>query len=189
MRPRGGGAASGFDDGDSPRDATNQNHDDNEIGEIWTKSKPVSAFTISLPSISLLSIESDDDVAKANGATRELRCRAPLEESWAWLWFPSRPGLSDRGVVHEASASESDEDNERVDAAEEQTDDDENAFFDTHDFLSSSSFRSNGSDLRISLVSSEDEEIHTVESEDEIDPSIKSVGAKLPSSEEMKEIA
>ncbi|GAB2290853.1 Oxysterol-binding protein- protein 1C [Dionaea muscipula] len=80
----------------------------------------------------------------------------------------------------EASASESDEDNERVDAAEEETDDDENAFFDTHDFLSSSSFRSNGSDLRISSVSSEDEEIHTVESEDEIDPSIKSVGANFP---------
>ncbi|GAB2283811.1 hypothetical protein Dimus_018298 [Dionaea muscipula] len=165
MRHRGVGAASGFDDGDSPRDATNQNHDDNEIGEIWTKSKP------------------------ANGTTRELRRRAPIEESWARLWFPSRPGLSGRGVVHEASASESDEDNERVDAAEEETDDDENAFFDTHDFLSSSSFRSNGSDLRISLISSEDEEIHTVESEDEIDPSIKSFGAKLPSSEETKEIA
>ncbi|GAB2275718.1 Oxysterol-binding protein- protein 1C, partial [Dionaea muscipula] len=156
MRHRGGGAASGFDDGDSPRDAINQNHEDNEIGEIWTKSKPV------------------------NGATRELRRRAPLEESWARLWFPSRPGLSGRGDVHEASASESDEDNERVDAVEEETDDDENAFFDTHDFLSLSSFRNNGSDLRISLVSSEDEEIHTIESEDEIDPSIKSVGANFP---------
>ncbi|GAB2294969.1 hypothetical protein Dimus_029159 [Dionaea muscipula] len=62
MRHRGGGATSGFDDGDNPRDATNQIHDDNEIGKIWTKSKPASLLLTAV-----LSIESDDDVAKANG--------------------------------------------------------------------------------------------------------------------------
>ncbi|KAI9200745.1 hypothetical protein LWI28_012680 [Acer negundo] len=44
----------------------------------------------------------------------------------------------------EGTATESDDDNERVDAAEEETDEDENTFFDTRDFLSSSSFKSNG---------------------------------------------
>ena len=38
----------------------------------------------------------------------------------------------------EASASESEDDNERNDAVEEETDEDDTAFFDTRDFLSSS---------------------------------------------------
>lgn len=76
----------------------------------------------------------------------------------------------------EASASESDDDNERVDAAEEETDDEENTFFDTRDFLSSSSFKSNASDYRISSFSSDDDGLYVVESEDDIDPSIRSVG-------------
>ncbi|GAB2271554.1 Oxysterol-binding protein- protein 1C [Dionaea muscipula] len=80
----------------------------------------------------------------------------------------------------EESVSDSDDDNDRVDAAEDETDDDENAFLDTRDFLSSSSFASNGSDMRVSSVSSGDEELHTIESEDEIDPSIKSVGGNFP---------
>ncbi|GMH21828.1 hypothetical protein Nepgr_023671 [Nepenthes gracilis] len=80
----------------------------------------------------------------------------------------------------ETSASESDDDNERVDAAEEETDDDANTFFDTQDFLSSNSFKRNGSDLRISSVSSEDEELYIVKSNDIIDPSIGSVGANFP---------
>lgn len=83
-------------------------------------------------------------------------------------------------VSSEGSASETDDDNERVDAAEEETDDEENTFFDTRDFLSSSSFKSNGSDFRISSFSSDDEGIYAVESEDDVDPSIKPVGINYP---------
>ncbi|CAL5348329.1 unnamed protein product [Camellia sinensis] len=77
----------------------------------------------------------------------------------------------------EGSPSESEDDNERV--AEEETDDDDNAFFDTRDVLSSSSFKSSGSDLRTSSFSS-DEELNAFESEDDVDPSIKSVGKNFP---------
>ncbi|XP_023549813.1 oxysterol-binding protein-related protein 1C-like [Cucurbita pepo subsp. pepo] len=80
----------------------------------------------------------------------------------------------------DVSATESDDDNERVDAAEEETDEDENTFFDTRDFLSSSSFKSNGSDYRISSFSSDDEGLCTVDSEEEVDPSIRSVGTNYP---------
>ncbi|KAJ8445131.1 hypothetical protein Cgig2_029503 [Carnegiea gigantea] len=80
----------------------------------------------------------------------------------------------------EASPSDSDDDNFRVDAAEEDTDDDENAFFDTRDFLSSSSFKSNRSELRISSFSSDDDDHHTAESDEHIDPSVRSVEANFP---------
>ncbi|XP_065881883.1 oxysterol-binding protein-related protein 1C-like isoform X1 [Euphorbia lathyris] len=79
-----------------------------------------------------------------------------------------------------ASASESDDDNERVDAAEEETDDEENTFFDTRDFLSSGSFKSSGSDFRTSSFSSDDEGNVPLESEEDTDPSIKSVGKDYP---------
>ncbi|KAH7833516.1 hypothetical protein Vadar_007082 [Vaccinium darrowii] len=79
----------------------------------------------------------------------------------------------------EGTVSDSEDDHERGDAAEEETDDDENAFFDTRDFLSSSSFKSSGSDLRTSSVSS-DEDLFSFESEDDVDPSIKSVGKNFP---------
>ncbi|XP_027369058.1 oxysterol-binding protein-related protein 1C-like [Abrus precatorius] len=79
-----------------------------------------------------------------------------------------------------ASASESEDDNERNDAAEEETDDDEAAFFDTRDFLSSSSsFKSNGSDFRVSSFSSDDG-LYAVDSEEDVDPSIRSVGTNYP---------
>jgi len=80
----------------------------------------------------------------------------------------------------EATPSDSDDDNFRVDAVEEDTDDDENAFFDTRDFLSSSSFKSNRSDLRISSFSSDDDDHHATESKGDIDPSIRSVGGNFP---------
>lgn len=80
----------------------------------------------------------------------------------------------------EGSGSESEDDNERVDAAEEETDDDDNTFFDTRDFLSSSSFKSTGSDFRISSFSSDDDDFYAVESEDGTDPSIISVGKNYP---------
>ncbi|GKV51539.1 hypothetical protein SLEP1_g58183 [Rubroshorea leprosula] len=78
------------------------------------------------------------------------------------------------------SLTESEDDNERVDAAEEETDEEDNAFFDTRDFLSSSSFKSNGSDRRMSSFSSDDGGLNAAESEDDIDPSIRSVGANYP---------
>lgn len=74
----------------------------------------------------------------------------------------------------EGSASNSDE-HDRYDAAE--TDEDDNAFFDTRDFLSSSSFRSNGSDHRRSPLDSDDEE--SVDSVD-IDPLIRHIGSNHP---------
>ncbi|XP_057974155.1 oxysterol-binding protein-related protein 1C-like isoform X2 [Malania oleifera] len=83
-----------------------------------------------------------------------------------------------RHEKYSGSVSESDDDNERVDGAEEETDDDDNTFFDTRDFLSSSSFKSSGSDFRISSFSSNDEE--SLEFEDGIDPSIRSVGTSYP---------
>ncbi|KAJ6335624.1 hypothetical protein OIU76_007186 [Salix suchowensis] len=79
-----------------------------------------------------------------------------------------------------ASVTESDDDNERVDAAEEETDDEENTFFDTRDFLSSGSFKSNDSDFRASSFSSGDEGFFSIESENGIDPSIRSVGSMYP---------
>ncbi|KAG6707338.1 hypothetical protein I3842_06G025800 [Carya illinoinensis] len=79
----------------------------------------------------------------------------------------------------EGSPSESEDDNERVAAAEEETDDEENTFFDTRDFLSSSSFKSIGSDLRVSSFSSDDGGI-AIEPEDDVDPSIRSVGTNYP---------
>ncbi|KAL3641317.1 Oxysterol-binding protein-related protein 1C [Castilleja foliolosa] len=70
------------------------------------------------------------------------------------------------------SASESEDENERVD-----TDEEDNAFFDTRDFLSSSSFRSSGSDFR---ASSDDNEHYTFEDEEGLDPAIKSAGMNYP---------
>ncbi|XVE95415.1 hypothetical protein REPUB_Repub02eG0095100 [Reevesia pubescens] len=80
----------------------------------------------------------------------------------------------------EGSVTDSDDDNERVDAAEEETDEDDHTFFDTRDFLSSSSFKSNGSDFRTSSFSSDNEGLNAVDSEDDIDPCIKSVGSNFP---------
>ncbi|KAI4375121.1 hypothetical protein MLD38_013030 [Melastoma candidum] len=81
-------------------------------------------------------------------------------------------------MCSEATASETDDDNERVDVAEEETDDEDNTFFDTRDFLSSSSFKSTGSDHHRSS-SSDDDGILDV-SEDDFDPSVKSVGFSFP---------
>ncbi|KAK8643130.1 hypothetical protein V6N13_012441 [Hibiscus sabdariffa] len=78
------------------------------------------------------------------------------------------------------SVTDSDDDNERVDAAEEETDEDDHTFFDTRDFLSSSSFKSNGSDFRTSSFSSDDDGTNAADSEDDTDPYIKSVGSNFP---------
>ncbi|KAK5832624.1 oxysterol-binding protein-related protein 1C-like isoform X1 [Gossypium arboreum] len=88
----------------------------------------------------------------------------------------------------EGSSTDSDDDNERVDAAEEETDEDDHTFFDTRDILSSSSFRSNGSDLRTSSFSSDDKGTIVDDSEDNIDPYIKSVGSNFPSIKRRKKL-
>ncbi|KAG8062264.1 hypothetical protein GUJ93_ZPchr0003g18335 [Zizania palustris] len=77
----------------------------------------------------------------------------------------------------EGSASESDDYNEPQDPAEEDTDDDEKIYFDTRDFLSSSSFKSSGSDFQRSEAGSDDEDDYPM---DGIDPSMKSVGIDYP---------
>ncbi|CAN0892467.1 Oxysterol-binding protein-related protein 1C [Linum grandiflorum] len=88
--------------------------------------------------------------------------------------------MATRDKFSDASGFESEDDNERVDAAEEETDDEDNNFFDTRDFLSSGSFKSNGSDFRTSSFSSDDEGLHPHELEDDIDPSIRSAGLDYP---------
>ncbi|XP_077225072.1 oxysterol-binding protein-related protein 1C-like [Tasmannia lanceolata] len=80
----------------------------------------------------------------------------------------------------EGSATESDDDNERNDAAEEETDEEDNTFFDTKEFLSSSSFKSTGSDFRKSSFDTEDEEDYSIGSENGSDASIKYVGFNHP---------
>lgn len=78
------------------------------------------------------------------------------------------------------SLSGSDGDNERNEAAEEETEDEDNAFFDTRDYLSSSSFRSSGSDFRLSSLDSDEEELYTNGSDNSVDALIKDVGTKYP---------
>lgn len=79
--------------------------------------------------------------------------------------------------LSEGSGSESDDCNEPQDPAEEETDDEENIYFDTTDFLSSSSFKSSGSDFQRSEAGSDDEDDYPM---DGIDPSMKSVGINYP---------
>jgi oxysterol-binding protein 1 len=76
----------------------------------------------------------------------------------------------------EGSATESDDDNERRDPADEELSDDENTFFDTRDFLSSSSFKSSVSDFRRISFYSDDEEHYAIYSRSDIDSSMRSVG-------------
>uniref|UniRef100_A0A0E0KI01 PH domain-containing protein n=1 Tax=Oryza punctata TaxID=4537 RepID=A0A0E0KI01_ORYPU len=77
----------------------------------------------------------------------------------------------------QGSASESDDYNEPQDPAEDETDDDENIYFDTRDFLSSSSFKSSGSDFQRSEAGSDDDDDYPM---DGIDTSMKSVGISYP---------
>ncbi|CAI9755922.1 unnamed protein product [Fraxinus pennsylvanica] len=79
-----------------------------------------------------------------------------------------------------ASTSESEDDNERVDAPEEDTDEEDNTFFDTRDFLSSSSFKSTGSDLRTSSFSSDDDDLYAFEVDDCNERAIVSAGTNFP---------
>ncbi|XP_042467865.1 oxysterol-binding protein-related protein 1C-like isoform X2 [Zingiber officinale] len=91
-------------------------------------------------------------------------------------------GLASRSrqEKYSGSASESDYDNERPDAVEEETDEEDNAFFDTRDFLSSSSFKSTESDFYRSEVDSDDEDDYGICIGDASDSSMKSVGFNYP---------
>ncbi|KAL5820924.1 hypothetical protein ACOSQ3_022806 [Xanthoceras sorbifolium] len=97
-----------------------------------------------------------------------------VDESQRQLKEQKTSSRSKPDKYSEGSPSDSDNDH----AAEEETDDEDNAFVDTRDFLSSSSFRSNGSDLRPSPFDSDEEE--AFESEDGIDPCIRFIGSNYP---------
>nr|XP_023891922.1 oxysterol-binding protein-related protein 1C-like isoform X1 [Quercus suber]XP_023891923.1 oxysterol-binding protein-related protein 1C-like isoform X2 [Quercus suber] len=75
--------------------------------------------------------------------------------------------------ISEGSGSDSYDDIDRHEV-EEETDDDDHAFFDTRDFLSSSSFKSIGSEFQKSPLDSDDEEC--LDSEDGVYSSLRSVG-------------
>lgn len=79
----------------------------------------------------------------------------------------------------EASASESDDDNERADAAEEETEDEDNAFFDTRDFCHLVLSRVVGLICADHLLP-DNEGLDIAESEDDIDPSIRSARLNFP---------
>lgn len=81
--------------------------------------------------------------------------------------------------ISEGSASDSDVDNDGHDAAEEDTDDDDDdEFFDTQDFLSSSSLKCRGSDFRRLSFDTDDQE--PLNSMDDIDSSTRSNGTNYP---------
>lgn len=67
---------------------------------------------------------------------------------------------------------------EETDADEDDDDDNDNEFFDTRDFLSSSSFKSNASDIERSSTDSKDEE--SLDLRDGIDSCIRSIGTDYP---------
>ncbi|KAL1815662.1 hypothetical protein ACET3Z_018236 [Daucus carota] len=97
-------------------------------------------------------------------------------------------GTSSRSLLEkysEGSASESEDDNERVDNVEEESDEDDNAFFDTQEYLSSNSFRSSGSDYLTSSFSSDEEFSSELQG---IDPSIRSAGATFPKVKRRKKL-
>ncbi|OMO98274.1 Oxysterol-binding protein [Corchorus capsularis] len=103
-----------------------------------------------------------------------------VDESQNKLNDPGASSMIKQDKSSEGSVTDTDDDNERGDAAEEETDEDDHTFFDTRDFLSSSSFKSNGSEFRTSSFSSDDEGLNAAYSEDDIDPSMKSVGSNFP---------
>lgn len=68
---------------------------------------------------------------------------------------------------------------------EEETDEEDIAFFDTQDYLPSNSFRSRGSDYLTSSFSSDEEISSEV---DAIDPSIRSAGTTFPKVKRRKKL-
>ncbi|KAK4775122.1 hypothetical protein SAY86_010057 [Trapa natans] len=80
----------------------------------------------------------------------------------------------------ETNTSESEDDNERIDVAEEETDDEDHIFFDTCDFPSSSSFKGSVSDHWRSSFSSNEESLDACESDNGINSSIRVSVNKFP---------
>ncbi|KAL2538713.1 Oxysterol-binding protein-related protein 1C [Forsythia ovata] len=70
------------------------------------------------------------------------------------------------------------DDNERVDASEEDMDEEDNTFYDTVDFLSSSSFKSN--DFWTSSSPSDDDDLYAFEADDCNEPAIISARPNFP---------
>ncbi|KAF6139496.1 hypothetical protein GIB67_005133 [Kingdonia uniflora] len=103
-----------------------------------------------------------------------------VDESQKHLNEHGAASTSRQDKYSEGSASESDDDNDRHDAAEEDTDEDENNFFDTREFLSSSSFKSSTSEFQRSPFDSSDEENYAIDSDGSIDASIIAVGTSYP---------
>lgn len=99
---------------------------------------------------------------------------------WKLLVWPALFLFVTIHTVSEGSGSETDEENERQDVAEEETDDEENIFFDTRDFLSSSSFKSSGSDFHKSEIDSDNDEFCGNGSVDGFDDCMKAVGSQYP---------
>ncbi|KAK9095983.1 hypothetical protein Sjap_021480 [Stephania japonica] len=101
-----------------------------------------------------------------------------VDESQRRSKDPENSPSSRQDKYSDGSVSESEDFNERNDAAEEESDDEEITFFDTRDFLSSSSFRSSGSDFQRSSFDSDDE--NSISSETGLDASIKDIGTSYP---------
>uniref|UniRef100_A0A1D1XJ99 Oxysterol-binding protein-related protein 1C n=1 Tax=Anthurium amnicola TaxID=1678845 RepID=A0A1D1XJ99_9ARAE len=80
----------------------------------------------------------------------------------------------------EGSVSESDDENERHDAAEEETDDDDNTFFDTRDFLSSSSFKSSASEFQRLSFDSDEDDLYGIDFLDGSEASMSLVSGSYP---------
>lgn len=68
---------------------------------------------------------------------------------------------------------------DRIDAAEEETEEEDNAYFDTRDFLSSSSFKSNESDI-LRLENDSDDEQISICSFDGLDGAMMFTRSKYP---------
>ncbi|WOL03816.1 oxysterol-binding protein-related protein 1C isoform X6 [Canna indica] len=99
-----------------------------------------------------------------------------ISKEYAPTSFPGHEKVN--GTSPEGTLSESDYDNERHDAAEEEIDEEDNTFFDTREVLSSSSFRSSGSDFPRSQIDSDDENNYAVRYIDGAESLMNSLGTK-----------
>lgn len=83
-------------------------------------------------------------------------------------------------VLPEESPTDSEDDNDRQEAAEEETEEEDNNFFDTRDFLSSSSFKSSESEFQRSSFDSDEEDSYSFRYENGMDATMKSAGFNFP---------
>ncbi|XP_078429764.1 OSBP(oxysterol binding protein)-related protein 1C [Wolffia australiana] len=80
----------------------------------------------------------------------------------------------------EGSASESDDENERNDAPDEESDEDDNAFFDTHDFQSTSSFKSSASEFQRLSSDLDEDDLYGIDYLDDSDAAIRPLAGTYP---------